>query len=226
MTAEEEGEHNWVSASNPEGLLGMLEGRASDRKRRLFLCAACRDLWPLLPDHPDLHEALVFAERWADAPGEPDSLARTYSSIRTQVMDAGRQWHGTARPSWGALHALSLTCHPSAADGTEWLMLGGAAGLGAKCVELLRDVFANPFRETSLSVEVLAWQGGTLRQLAQGAYDERQLPAGALDPAAIAVLADALEDAGCADESVTTHLREPRPHVRGCWVVDLILGKA
>ena len=60
--------------------------------------------------------------------------------------------------------------------------------------------------------------------LALAAYDERALPGGALDNVRLSVLADALEEAGC-DEAVFGHLREKGPHVRGCWVIDLILGK-
>jgi hypothetical protein len=59
-------------------------------------------------------------------------------------------------------------------------------------------------------------------QLAQVAYDERNLPSWELDPAR---LADALEEAGCADADILSHLRGPGPHVRGCWAVDLLLGK-
>ena len=61
--------------------------------------------------------------------------------------------------------------------------------------------------------------------LAQAAYDQRELPAGTLDPARLAVLADALEEAGCTDQTILYHLRGPGPHVGGCWAVDLLLGK-
>jgi hypothetical protein len=64
----------------------------------------------------------------------------------------------------------------------------------------------------------LAWNGGTVRNLAQSIYDER-----AFDR--LPVLADALEDAGCADADLLGHLRGPGPHARGCWAVDRILGK-
>jgi hypothetical protein len=64
------------------------------------------------------------------------------------------------------------------------------------------------------------------RSLAEAAYEERQLPSGHLDPARLSVLSDALEEAGCADTDILTHLRSPGPHVRGCWAVDLILGKS
>ena len=61
--------------------------------------------------------------------------------------------------------------------------------------------------------------------LAQAAYDQRILPIGHLDPARLAVLSDALEETGCTDAELLGHLREPGPHVRGCWALDLILAK-
>lgn len=48
---------------------------------------------------------------------------------------------------------------------------------------------------------------------------------GTLDPARLAVLSDALEEAGCAEAALLTHLRSPGPHVRGCWALDLVLGR-
>jgi hypothetical protein len=61
--------------------------------------------------------------------------------------------------------------------------------------------------------------------LATTAYEERALPAGTLEPERLALLADALEDAGCANADLLGHLRGPGVHVRGCWCVDLLLGK-
>ena len=62
--------------------------------------------------------------------------------------------------------------------------------------------------------------------LARVAYDQRELPSGTLDVARLAVLADALEEAGCTDADLLGHLRGPGPHARGCWAVDLLLGKS
>jgi hypothetical protein len=87
---------------------------------------------------------------------------------------------------------------------------------------LLWDMF-NPFRPATVSP---AWQTSQVVALAQTAYDERELPAGTLDVARLAVLADALEDAGCTAADILGHLRGPGPHVRGCWAVDLVLGKS
>ena len=84
---------------------------------------------------------------------------------------------------------------------------------------MLRDIFGNPFRPPPpLPAVVLAWNDGTVPRIAEGIYAER-----AFDP--LPILSDALIDAGCEDEALLAHCREPGPHVRGCWAVDLILGK-
>ncbi|MBN9522996.1 hypothetical protein J0H58_31535 [bacterium] len=80
---------------------------------------------------------------------------------------------------------------------------------------LLRDILGNPFRPVAFDP---TWRTEAVVALARGVYDDR-----AFDR--LPVLADALEDAGCADADVLTHCRGDGPHVRGCWVVDLILGK-
>jgi hypothetical protein len=90
---------------------------------------------------------------------------------------------------------------------------------------LLRCVFGNPCRPwPPLPAAVLAWNDATVRQLAQAIYDEQRLPEGALDAARLALLADALLDAGCDDEALLAHCRSEGPHVRGCWAIDAILA--
>jgi hypothetical protein len=90
-------------------------------------------------------------------------------------------------------------------------------------VDFLHDLFGPlPFRPVPFA---LAWLTPTVRNLAQAAYDNRTLPAGTLDSARLSVLADALEEAGCDNADILTHCRQPGEHVRGCWAVDLILGK-
>jgi hypothetical protein len=87
---------------------------------------------------------------------------------------------------------------------------------------LLREVFGNPFRPLHLDP---SWQTPQVLALAQAAYDNRTPPDDHLDPARLAVLADALEEAGCTERAILDHLRSAGPHVRGCWAVDLLLGK-
>jgi hypothetical protein len=82
---------------------------------------------------------------------------------------------------------------------------------------LLREIIGNPFRPVTLDP---AWLTSTVVALARGIYDER-----AFDR--MPILADALQDAGCDSDDLLTHCRDPhQDHVRGCWVVDLVLGKA
>jgi hypothetical protein len=126
---------------------------------------------------------------------------------------------------------LALEADVQAADVRAWKVVASFAILLpaehlnqmqlAQC-DLLRDLFGNPFRPATCDP---TWRTPTAVDLAQAAYDERILPAGTLDPALLAVLADALEEAGCSDRAMLSHLREPGPHVRGCWVVDLILNR-
>jgi hypothetical protein len=87
---------------------------------------------------------------------------------------------------------------------------------------LIHDVFGNPFSPAAFDP---VWRTPVVGSLARAAYEERSLPAGALDPGRLAVLADSLEEAGCSDGTVLSHLRGPGPHIRGCWALDLVLGK-
>jgi len=85
----------------------------------------------------------------------------------------------------------------------------------AELANLFRCIFGNPFRPVALDP---AWRTEAVVGLATGIYADR-----AFDR--LPVLADALEDAGCANADVLGHCRGPGPHARGCWVVDLLLGK-
>jgi hypothetical protein len=93
---------------------------------------------------------------------------------------------------------------------------------------LLCDIFGPaPFRRLRPpSASLVSWNDGTVRRITEAVYEHRQLPFGTLDNARLAILADALLDAGCDDEALMAHCRTAGPHVRGCWGVDLILGKS
>ena len=84
--------------------------------------------------------------------------------------------------------------------------------------DLLRDIFGNPFRPVAVDPAWLVWHDGIIGKLAQRIYDERAF-------ADLPILADALEEAGCTNAELLAHCRHPGPHARGCWAVDLLLGK-
>jgi hypothetical protein len=119
----------------------------------------------------------------------------------------------------------SIAAEAEAERAKEKVQQEGAAPAGAWVQQLallsacVRDIFGNPFRRSPpLPPSVLAWNDASIRRIAEGIYDER-----AFDR--LPILADALEEAGCTNTDILNHLRGPGPHVRGCWVVDLLLGK-
>jgi hypothetical protein len=117
----------------------------------------------------------------------------------------------------GYCMGLVWTVNSSASVAAERVI--GAVGLPkpAPAAALLRDLFGNPFRPAPrFDIGWLAWNGGTAAKVARGLYEGR-----AFDR--LPLLADALEDAGCADADLLGHLRGPGPHVRGCWAVDSLL---
>jgi hypothetical protein len=131
--------------------------------------------------------------------------------------------HGSAAV---AVSDAALQADPPAEGEEDRFLQPNRRELAAQC-GLLRDIFGStscPPRP--IPHAVLLWNGSTVSQLALAAYDYRRLPEGTLDPARLAVLADALEEAGCPDADLLGHLRGPGPHVRGCWPVDLLLGKS
>jgi len=82
---------------------------------------------------------------------------------------------------------------------------------------IMRDIFGNPFRPVAFDP---AWRTDTAVAVARQMYESREF-------GAMPILADALQDAGCEDEHILSHCRDTSaPHVRGCWVCDLVLNKS
>jgi hypothetical protein len=138
-------------------------------------------------------------------------------------------------PAWTAVYCASHRRWQSYQDkafaGDRWRLAAGVAHQAAESMGaeksltlagFLRDVIGNPFRPVTVPAACLT---PTVVSLAQAAYEHRVLPAGELEPARLAVLSDALEEAGGAPE-LLEHLRGPGPHVRGCHLLDLLRGKA
>jgi hypothetical protein len=94
-------------------------------------------------------------------------------------------------------------------------------------VPLVHDIFGNPFRSPPvIGRSVLAWNNGTVHRLAEAAYVERETTSGNLDNTRLSILSDALEEAGFTDAEILRHLRQQGTvHVRGCFALDLLLGK-
>jgi hypothetical protein len=121
-----------------------------------------------------------------------------------------------APPRPGARRRLPRELAANPAWQAAWV--GGRDAAEARHADLLREVFGNPFRPARVAPEWLRWRDGAAAKVARAVYAE-----GRFDD--LPVLADALEDAGCTDAEILGHLRGPGPHTRGCWALDLVLGK-
>ena len=205
----------WLACTYPGSMLTHLR-TASARKLRLFVCACCRRVWHLLPDKRS-RQAVEAAEQWADG-------LISWKALNEAQWYAERARKGPRGPGYpNAPRAAAQAAIPrkSWVVNTAWCCRV-AAGWGAEeeqaqC-DLLRDIFGIPWRPVAIDLSWLAWQANTVVQLAQAIYDER-----AFDR--LPILADALEDAGCDSADILAHCRGPGPHVRGCWVIDALLGK-
>jgi hypothetical protein len=212
----------WLACEDPVRLLKSLGRGCCKRKRRLFGCACCRRVWHLIPDTRSRNAVLV-AERFAD--GEASAIDLKEAKTRAKVAydkskGCGPPYHrhhsATAcycvamKNAGDAIHAWHGSVAAVQVAGGDWHVERAAL------VHLLRDIFGNPFRPVTVEP---GWLTSDVVALARSIYDERNFTA-------TPILADALQDAGCENADVLSHCRDPQlTHVRGCWVVDLVLGK-
>jgi hypothetical protein len=167
---------------------------------------------------------------WADARDMGTFEHPEEWAVRSLATNCVPRWGYTGDQEWpdAADHAIAIMVRLACVKAEDTgLPIGPAERVArAELADWMREVFGNPFRPSPPSPAVLAWNDATVVRLAQAAYDERQMPEGVLDNGRLAVLADALEEAGCSDADILNHLRGPGPHGRGCWPVDLCLGKS
>jgi hypothetical protein len=226
-------EAEWLAGADVGRMLRLLRDQAGPRKFRLFACACCRRVWEALT--PNQRRAVELAERYADRAvrlaelkaARPDFrdetsghwaavwAARAAAAPRDMALAAG----AAARDCRDVRAAADCPRHRHPAFRT-WVVAALAVKTAEEAAQraLLRDLFGNPFRPAPVDPAWLAWHDGTVPRLARGLYDEGRF-------ADLPVLADALEEAGCGDEALLAHCRGAGPHVRGCWVLDLLLGK-
>ncbi len=230
-------------------------GKASDRKLRLFALACCsrvREHITAPRSRAAVAFAERHAETgMARERGRPADAqaARAAHKERARRSRDGKDFaahmiaRNAVRVAVACMHRnawlAAFWAADSAARVTGWRLLAAIPSAtlptwedAAKRPEqeqqaaLLREIFGPlPFRPVTIEPSLLGWHEGLVVRLAQAAYEQRSLPDGGLDASRLAVLADALEEAGCRDEEVLRHLREQDEHWRGCWVLDRLLDK-
>ncbi|HEX5270305.1 MAG TPA: hypothetical protein VFW33_07460 [Gemmataceae bacterium] len=225
------------------------EGRdlLSERKLRLYAVACCQRLTSLLPDERS-RNALEVAARYADGRADEDELGAAHAAARAaavmnnpafadeRVSVAGGLFVAAGRSQLLAAEAAVEASGPvtrvteaaslaeraaveASFDSHHAALWADAIGAAARAA-LLRELFGNPFRPSApLPPAVLAWNGATVRRLAEDISERR-------DFGRLPILADALLDAGCDDEELIRHCRSAEPHLPGCWALDFILGKS
>jgi hypothetical protein len=192
-------EEEWLACIEPASMLNFLHGKASDWKLRLFSSACHRRIWDRITDE-GVRSIINMMELFVDGKVTFDEMDAAYTESAAGVYGAPRIYdcETALSDAWGT------------AD-----MSGDAAQEAAAQSAILRDIFGNPFSPIAFDP---CWRTLSVVRLAQTMYDSRTFDK-------MPELADALERAGCRSEPVLGHCREPGEHVRGCWVVDLVLGK-
>jgi hypothetical protein len=195
-----------------EAALEVMFGSAEEQQRRL-------------EEVRKSHEEQTRQNSPGPPPLDPVALARHNAAAARELAGLSDPAIAAADPegdtgAWAAQAAWSRvkTWKPDSPAGPTEIR---------KQSHLLSDIvrLSAPTTRQTLSPAVLNWNDRAIPRLAEAIYEARRLPDGTLDNAQLALLADALRDAGCDDEALIRHCRSEGPHVRGCWAVDLILSK-
>jgi hypothetical protein len=166
--------------------------------------------------------AVQVAARFADGLATDDELIQAWE--KAQAAHEQEQDHDAGDAAEAVVAASSPSVNTSCLAADNALMASGYTVRRAQHA-LLAELLGNPFRPISINPCWLLWNDGTIPKIARAAYDEPDRPGDLLDPTRLSILADALEEAGCDNKGILDHCRSAGNHVRGCWVVDLLLGK-
>jgi hypothetical protein len=218
MTADE-----WLAIEDVSDLLRHIGTIKTGRKLRLFACACCRQIWRYIPDGT-AQNAVEVSERYADgnatfrelqvAQRKARAVASELASDAQLLMKLSKYAAKDAAEAAAECAQKRVGVHLVAVKARD--AINATPERPRDYVALLRDIFGNPFRPATFDA---AWRTDTAVSIARGMYESR-------DFGAMPILADALQDAGCDNEDVLNHCRDAKQvHVRGCWVVDLVLGK-
>jgi hypothetical protein len=208
-------EAEWLVCTEPRQMLEFLQGRATYRKLRLFAVACCRRIWNRMTDERS-RKAVEVAERYADGEVSEEQLGAASREAAEVGIGFGLQCSSANAAGFAALRDGLFSGHVRADRCASFAARVADPAEPASQAALLRCIFGPLcFRPVTLNPSALT---STVVQLAETIYLERafhRLP----------ILGDALEDAGCTSADILDHCRGGGEHVRGCWVVDLVLKK-
>ena len=228
-------ELDWLAGADPVAMLDHLGGSATPRKLRLFACACVRRFWADFR-YPIPREAVHLAERFAEGTATPEEVEAMrgqadqsagnapeldqyayFAAAATLAEDAAEA--ARTAPEYIRQHAIRIAAYEMIYSENEAEAVARARRDEAHHqVELLNELFGNPFRPVVLELHWLAWSGDVVVGMAREIEEAQRF-------AELPYLADALMDAGCTDETILRHLRQTEGHVRGCWALDALVGR-
>jgi hypothetical protein len=179
---------------------------------------------------PEIRNPNAWLDNWAfqipNVSAADHALKAVYYATRERLFEDYEFVWPRGSPMGAALEARRAVACKAAGRaprnaGPPWHRAWMAAHDAEAIVQagLLRCILGNLFHPPPvLDPGWIVWQNGTIRKLAQAIYRDY-----AFDR--LPILADALEEAGCTDAEILAHCRQPSEHARGCWVVDLLLGR-
>lgn len=225
-------EQEWDEETDASTKLEFLPGEISERKLMMFAATCCKRMGSLVTDHR-LLAGIECVQRLPEGNIQPSELQHIisgvweyyHSQLARQFDDpaCGAVIEALERDSqhWPVAHhwVAAVSSHVKCAIVDPLIQRGEDESAWAEeqreqCL-IVSDIFGNPFRPVSLDQ---SWRTSTIQAIAKQMYDSH-------DFSPMPILADALQDSGCENEDILSHCRGDGPHVRGCWVVDLILGK-
>ncbi len=204
-------ETDWLESANPQAMLSFLQGRnLSTRKIRLFGCACYRLIWTELGKHK-IRNAVEAAERFADEDAHAQSLYRRHRPSREADPDRDGLWQLINNRMNDVIRAIEESVRERYFRRPGFLHIEFLLEEEkARIPKLLRHIIGNPFQTFRLPN---SWPLAAI-ELSQALYtgvDNRL------------ILADAMEEAGHSE--LAEHFRQEEWHPKGCWIVDMILGK-
>jgi hypothetical protein len=238
-------EAEWLAATDAQAMVAFLQSRDAidGRKLRLLVSACIWQLGRLVPDSLNSGIDDIFAHAARNSGRVPNFMSQLEPSI-IAYTDACKKASPAQLAVLDSYANIIDTCF-NAVPINEYIHrrmepiehLRRFDGFMIQRVLsdygwILADVIGNPFR-SELSLESSAspdtrvqhWNDGSVQRLAEDAFEHRSPRDGKLDTARVAMLADAVEDAGYGDADLLDHLRCPGPHVRECWALDRIMGR-
>lgn len=218
-------EADWLTCSRVNiALLNWLRRRGSDRQFYLVAAGCVRQVEANLTS--ERFRALVpMIERYADGAEDRETLARAHRQAENEIQERiqALQLEGLSLARASKRLAADVAATHAALPGGGWqaacsalweaVRVGKRADLWPRQCQLLRDIFGNPFRPVRIEP---AWRTSSVLGVARHCYAEQRWDT-------MPILADALVDSGCTDADILAHCRQPGPHYRGCWVLDVLL---